>query len=73
MVTCKGPHNKRIVMEKVLGDFDLISSSMPQSFLPPKVALATWEIVLGMCVSLQKTKHTHSNVQLVVKHNILTT
>jgi hypothetical protein len=26
-----------------------------------------------MCVSLQKTKHTHSNVQLVVKHNILTT
>lgn len=40
-VICKGPHNKRIIMEKVFGDFDLISSNMPQSFLPPKDVLAT--------------------------------
>jgi hypothetical protein len=39
-------------MEKVLGNFDLISSSMPQSFLPPKVILAIQEVVVGVCVSL---------------------
>jgi hypothetical protein len=39
-------------MQKVLGNFDLISSSMPPSFLPLKVVLATQEVVARVCVSL---------------------
>jgi hypothetical protein len=43
---------KKIVMGKVLGNFDLISSSMPQSFLPPNFFVKAQELVARIFVSL---------------------
>jgi hypothetical protein len=39
-------------MGKVFGNFDLISSSMPQSFLPPKVFVTAQELIARVRVFL---------------------
>ncbi len=44
---------------------------MPNFLLPPKVAMATKEVVVGMCVSLHETKQSNFNVKLATKHCIL--
>jgi hypothetical protein len=69
---CLRPKNIKLVMEKVLAN-PTFQSCLPDSFIPKKLAIATKELVVGMCVSLQETKSSKSNVKLVTKHTILTT
>jgi hypothetical protein len=59
-------------MEKVLAN-PILSFSMSNYCLPPKVAMATKEVVVGICASLQETKQSNSNDKLATKHCILTT
>jgi hypothetical protein len=44
---------------------------MHDFFLPPKVAMATKEVIVGMCVSLHETKQSNFTVKLIAKHCIL--
>jgi hypothetical protein len=39
--------------------------------LPAKVAMATKEVIAGMCVSLHETKQFNFNVKLIAKHCLL--
>ncbi len=45
---------------------------MPNSFLPPKVAQATQDLMDGMHTSLWEIRRCNSNIKLVAKHCILT-
>ncbi len=58
-------------MEKVLTN-PTFQFYLPKFFIPKKLAIITKELVTGMCVSLQETKSSNSNVKLVTMHIILT-
>jgi hypothetical protein len=45
---------------------------MLDSFLPPKIVVATQELVVGVRTSLVETKHANFVAKLVAKHCILT-
>jgi hypothetical protein len=57
-------------MEKVLVN-PTLSFSMHDFFLPPKVTMATKEVIVGICVSLHETKQSNFIVKLIAKHCIL--
>jgi hypothetical protein len=59
-------------MEKVLAN-PTFQSYLLDFYNPEKLVIATKESELGMCVSLQETKSSNSNVKLVTQHTILTT
>ncbi len=61
---CLGPQSKKLVMEKVFANPTLFFN-MPDYFLPPKVDIATKEVVVGMCLSLQETKQSILMVNLL--------
>ncbi len=58
-------------MEKVFVN-PTLQSSLPNSFIPKRLAITTQELIIGMCVFMQEIKHSNSNVKLVTKHVILT-
>jgi hypothetical protein len=70
--TCPRLESRKLIMERVLSNTTL-ATSMPNSFLPPKVVIAMQELVVGMCISLVETKQANSNAKLVVKHCIFRT
>ncbi len=64
--------NIKLVVEKVLTS-NLLQLNMFDSFLPPKIVVATQELVVGVCTSLVETKHANYAIKLAAKHCILTT
>jgi hypothetical protein len=60
-----------LVIDKVLAN-PTFQSCLADSFIPKKLVIATKELVVEMCVSLQETNSSNSNVKLVTKHTILT-
>jgi hypothetical protein len=57
-------------MEKVSVN-PTLQSSLPNFFIPKRLAIATQELIVGLCISMQEIKHSNSNVKLVAKHVIL--
>jgi hypothetical protein len=53
--TCPRPKNKKMVMEIVLSN-NILVPSMLESFLLPKVAVTTQELIARMHISLVETK-----------------
>ncbi len=71
LIKCPRPKSKKLVMEKVFVN-PTLQSSLPNSFIPKRLAIATQELIIGMCVSIKEIKHSNSNVKLVAKHVFLT-
>jgi hypothetical protein len=68
---CLGPKSRKLVMEKVFAN-PTFQSCLPDYFILKKLVITTKELLTRMCVSLQETKSSNSNVKLVTKCTILT-
>lgn len=68
---CPRQKNIKLVVEIFFAS-NLLQSDMFDSFLPPKIVVATQELVVGVCTSLVETKHANYVVKFVAKHCILT-